>query len=102
MKRGPVAAGDATRAGVAHRGTVNGRAKLTERDAADVVASYAAGMSISDMAAVLGVTHATVYNIVNGKTWRHVSVGLATVERERADNVRRRLGFVPSHVGRGL
>ena len=89
-------------AGFAYRGEVNGRAKLTEHDAADVLASYAAGMSIRDMAAVLGVTHATVYNIVNGKTWRHVSVGLATVERERADNVRRRLGFVPSHVGRGL
>jgi len=102
VKRGPVAAGDATRAGVAHRGAANGRAKLSEHDAADILASYAAGMAVRDMAAVLGVTRATVYNIINGKAWRHLSVGADVVERERADVVRRRLGFVPSHVGRGL
>lgn len=101
MKRGAVSLDNATRAGVAHRGSSNGRAKLTERDAADILRSYAAGMSVSDMAAVLGVTHSAVASVVAGRSWRHVSLGADAVEDERVESVRQRLGFVPSHVRRG-
>lgn len=64
-----------TAAEQAKRGSSNGRAKLTEEQAACVRALYKAkarrGCSARNMAADLGVSFETVDQIVRGVTWRN-------------------------------
>lgn len=92
---------DDRRAGVAHRGADNGRARLTEADVRGILVRHAYGETVAELARSFGVHHGTVRNVVAGKTWRHVTHGVGTVQAERAENVARRLGYVPQHVRAG-
>jgi len=92
---------DDRRAGVAHRGTDNGRARLTEADVRGILVRHAYGETVAELARCFGVQYTTVWQVVAGKTWRHVTHGVGTVQAERAERVARRLGYVPEHVRAG-
>ena len=63
---------DAVRKGRMAFGTKNGRAKLTGREVSLILRATAAGVMQSAQAAKFGVCKATICNIVNRKSWRHV------------------------------
>lgn len=47
-------------------------AKLTEAQVADMRAQWAAGATVHDLAERFGVKRRSVYNVVGGKTWKHI------------------------------
>lgn len=55
------------------RGSRSGASKLTERQVAEIRARHATGELHRVLAADYGVTRPTITDIVNGKTWRHVT-----------------------------
>lgn len=55
------------------RGSAHGMAKLTEADAAAILAAVARGDRPGTLAAVYGVRATAISDIVLGRTWRHVS-----------------------------
>ena len=55
---------------VAHKGTANGRAKLSEND---VIAIYESLGTCKKVGNIFGVSHTTVWNIRNGRKWKEVT-----------------------------
>jgi hypothetical protein len=53
-------------------GQENVNARFTERDVRDIRGRYAEGVSGMLLAAEYGVSHQSLYSILNRKTWRHV------------------------------
>ncbi len=53
------------------RGETHHQARLSEVEAREIVAKYEAGdVSVRQLGAWYGISHAAVYKIVTGKTWR--------------------------------
>jgi hypothetical protein len=57
------------------RGETSGMAVLTDPGVMNIKRSYADGERISDIARRHGCGWTTVYNVVSGRTWRHIVVG---------------------------
>lgn len=55
------------------RGTRHWRSKLTPEDVRRIRALRETGMILEDIAAQIGVSRTTVWTIVKGKTWSHVT-----------------------------
>lgn len=55
------------------RGSNNKRSKLTESSVMDIIAAVKGGSSQAMICRELGISSATVSNIVTGKIWKHVS-----------------------------
>lgn len=70
-------AADQERHGTKVRGEAQGLAKLTEADVLDLVARHEAGETVAAIARSLDVDKSTIYRILNGETWRHVTERLA-------------------------
>jgi len=61
-----------TTGSTAQRGTLNGRAKLTEREVKSIRRRYTAGELQIHLAAEFGITQGAVHKIVAGLTWGHL------------------------------
>jgi len=55
------------------RGAEQGRSKFCEYDIREIQALYAAGFGQSELGRMYDVNHSTIYRIVNGKRWQHVT-----------------------------
>lgn len=71
--RTPIARTEAGRARMAHLGERNPRARLTEAQVRDIRARLATGTSRNSLAAEYQVDKATITDIKNRATWRHVA-----------------------------
>lgn len=62
-------------------------AKLTEAEAIQLIKEYRAGATAKEMAAKYGIGAQTVYAIVNGRRWKHLSQveGSQTIESTSKD-----------------
>lgn len=58
-------------------GALNGRAKLTEDDARDVLRQIAAGVQLATIARQKGVTPTAIQYIKSGRAWKHIDRSLA-------------------------
>jgi len=65
---------------VALRGADNGGATQTDESVIAIIKMKKAGGTYKDISAKFGVCIATVYNIVSGKSWRHIDRSLITVD----------------------
>ena len=73
-------AADRDAKGRGNRGSVNGHARLTETQVADIRARAAAGVLQRVLAAEYGVSRPTISRIVTGKGWLHVPAEPPTAE----------------------
>ncbi len=55
------------------RGTANGRAVLSEANVASIRRAFASGISVPSLANSFGVNSKAIYQVVNGRTWRHLA-----------------------------
>lgn len=60
----------------------HGNAKLTRDQVIDIRARYAAGQPKRSIARDLGINRATVVNVINGRTWRHVATDESSTSRQ--------------------
>jgi hypothetical protein len=61
-----------------HKGTANGRAKLTEAIALDILARYTGARGQrAQLAREFGVTPAVIGNVISGRNWSHVKPSLS-------------------------
>lgn len=65
-------ADDRRNMGTQHRGSRTGGSKLKEADIPAIRNMHLKGGSLCDIAHLYSVSETTIYNIVRGKTWRHV------------------------------
>jgi hypothetical protein len=54
-----------------HKGTANGRAKLTEQKAREIRELYKSGVTPTQIAANYGVSLAAVWFVIQRRTWKH-------------------------------
>ncbi len=78
------------------KGSLNGRSKLTERDALAILCLYSHGFDQSYMGRVFGVTSAAVRLICIGKSWPHVK---ADFEKLEGGEVIRTWAALERHTG---
>jgi hypothetical protein len=64
---------DAVRSGRWYHGPTPGNPKLTKGDIPDIFRFVAAGMRVTDIAAMKHVTGECIYAVLRGQTWKHVS-----------------------------
>ena len=75
VRKGRHARGDALGAAMDHRGTRNGRARLTEDQVREIRRRYQyRTVTVTALAAEYGVAFQTIHMIVSGQTWKHVEV----------------------------
>lgn len=55
-----------------HKGSLNGRAKLTEQDVLSIRSLYENGMSQSEIAKQYNLGWSTIHNIVTNNTWKGI------------------------------
>jgi len=54
------------------KGEKSGRAKLTNATVKEARKLWSKGVMQKDIAEKLGVTHTSIWQVINGKTWKHV------------------------------
>lgn len=74
-----------------NRGSKCWLAKLTEQQAADIIALYARGVIPSEIAPRFGVTASAVCSIASGRVWGHVNTQDTEALRSRAKQKRLKL-----------
>ena len=62
--------------GLGHRGERTGNSVLKDSDISEIFRLRSEGLSYSQIAAKIGSCPATIFNVVKGKTWTHVSGSL--------------------------
>lgn len=65
--------GDVAARGRKVRGSRNAAAKITETDALEIVHRRQSGERVASIAASKGVCRGAIYNLLAGRTWRHVT-----------------------------
>lgn len=56
----------------AQRGTLNGKARLTEDDVREIRRRHAAGEMQIDLGPEFGITQGAVHKVISRRTWKHV------------------------------